>query len=30
MLERKYKNNSAFQAYAQRTSPFFPMPPKQL
>jgi steroid 5-alpha reductase family enzyme len=28
MLEAKYKDNEAFQAYKQRTSAFFPMPPK--
>ncbi len=28
MLERKYKKNKAFQAYAKKTSIFFPLPPK--
>jgi steroid 5-alpha reductase family enzyme len=28
MLEAKYKDNAAFQAYKSRTSAFFPMPPK--
>jgi steroid 5-alpha reductase family enzyme len=28
MLEAKYKENEAFQAYKRRTSAFFPMPPK--
>jgi steroid 5-alpha reductase family enzyme len=28
MLEAKYKNNEAFQAYKKRTSAFFPMLPK--
>jgi steroid 5-alpha reductase family enzyme len=28
MLERKYKKNPQFQAYAKRTSAFLPMPPK--
>jgi steroid 5-alpha reductase family enzyme len=29
MLEAKYKDNAQFQAYKNRTSAFFPMPPKQ-
>lgn len=29
LLERKYKKNKQFQAYAQRTSAFFPLRPKQ-
>ncbi len=29
MLEKKYKDNAAFQAYAKKTSAFFPLPPKQ-
>ena len=28
MLEEKYKNNQAFEAYKKRTSVFFPLPPK--
>lgn len=28
MLERKYKDNTEFEVYAQKTSPFFPLPPK--
>lgn len=28
MLERKYKGREDFEAYAKKTSPFFPMPPK--
>ncbi|MCU0357014.1 MAG: DUF1295 domain-containing protein [Cyclobacteriaceae bacterium] len=28
MLERKYKGRADFEAYALKTSPFFPMPPK--
>jgi steroid 5-alpha reductase family enzyme len=28
MLEAKYKDNEAFQAYKRQTSAFFPMPPK--
>lgn len=28
MLERKYKGNAEFELYAQKTSPFFPLPPK--
>lgn len=28
LLERKYKKNKAFQAYAKRTSVLFPLPPK--
>ncbi|PKK98267.1 MAG: steroid 5-alpha reductase [Tenericutes bacterium HGW-Tenericutes-2] len=29
LLEKKYKNNEAFQAYAKKTSIFFPLPPKK-
>lgn len=29
LLEKKYKNNEAFQAYAKKTSVFFPLPPKK-
>ena len=29
MLEKKYKNNPAFQEYAKRTSVFIPMPSKK-
>lgn len=29
LLEKKYKDNEAFQAYAKKTSIFFPMPPKK-
>lgn len=29
MLERKYAGNAEFAAYASRTSPFFPLPPKK-
>jgi steroid 5-alpha reductase family enzyme len=29
MLERKYKGNVQFEAYARRTSVFFPLPPKK-
>ena len=28
MLEKRYADNSAFQAYARRTNAFFPLPPK--
>jgi len=29
LLEKKYKDNEAFQAYAKKTSIFFPLPPKK-
>jgi len=29
LLEKKYKENAAFQAYAKKTSIFFPLPPKK-
>ena len=29
LLERKYKDNALFQAYAKKTSVFFPLPPKK-
>ena len=29
LLERKYKDNALFQAYAKKTSIFFPLPPKK-
>jgi steroid 5-alpha reductase family enzyme len=29
LLEKKYKGNAEFQAYAKRTSAFIPLPPKQ-
>jgi steroid 5-alpha reductase family enzyme len=29
LLEKKYKDNEVFQAYAQKTSVFFPRPPKK-
>ncbi len=29
LLEAKYKDNEAFQAYAKKTSVFFPLPPKK-
>jgi len=29
MLERRYKNDPAYQKYASRTSKFFPLPPRQ-
>jgi steroid 5-alpha reductase family enzyme len=29
LLEKKYKSNEAFQAYAKKTSIFFPLPPKK-
>ena len=29
LLEKKYKDNEAFQAYAKKTSVFFPLPPKK-
>ena len=29
LLEKKYKDNPAYQAYAKRTSIFFPLPPKK-
>lgn len=29
LLERKYKDNALFQAYAKKTSTFFPLPPKK-
>ena len=29
LLEKKYKDNAAFQAYAKKTSIFFPLPPKK-
>lgn len=29
LLEKKYKDNEVFQAYAQKTSVFFPLPPKK-
>jgi steroid 5-alpha reductase family enzyme len=29
LLEKKYKHNEAFQAYAKKTSVFFPLPPKK-
>ncbi len=29
MLEKKYKGNPEFEAYAQKTNAFFPGPPKK-
>lgn len=29
LLERKYKDNEAYQLYAKKTSKFIPLPPKK-